>query len=451
MMRRLRRRWGLGDWPGRVRLDAKRHRAMFDQAFWLVRAYYAVMLFFAYEEMMPLWRKAIDGGTIDPLWPVFWTTDIRFASTFLMVMLITTAFLAVVLPDRRWPKIAVFVAFLMATAFRASFGLGSINHSNHFWLWLALCFCFLPSGGRDDLQSSFASRYRFLITFWFTQALILLFYSMSGFWKVIAAIEALTLGNFSGFHPDALAQITAWKMIQNQYDSPLGPLLLNYPLAGWPAHLWVIYVELVAIIVLFRPALHRLWGAMLVLFHVGTFLLLNIPFSKHVLVLTLLLVWSPFFHGQTNVGAILASLPGLAWLFRRPLDVIDERMPNAGSAMLAYDGECIFCSRYVAMLRLRRDYDLQLINARDQHPFIDDIRANGFCLDEGMVLKINGHFYHGDNALNLLALMSDENNLFSRIANMLFRRQRLAGYLYPALAAGRRLTLWILMRKRLEY
>ena len=327
MMRSLRQRWGCGHWPVQEPLDTTRHRAMFDQAFWLVRAYYAAMLYIAYGEMSPLWRIAVNGGNIDPLWPVFWTTDVQLASISIMVAMVTTAVLAVVFPDRRWPKLLVFVAFLLTASFRTSFGLGSINHGNHYWLWLAFCFCFLPSGGREDLRTSMASRYRFLLTFWFAQALILLFYSMSGFWKLAAGIEALVLGEFSGFHPDALAQITAWKMLQTGDESLLGPTLMAYPWVGWPAHLWVIYVELVAFIVLFRPALHRLWGAMLVAFHIGTFLLLNISFPKHVLVLTLLFVWSPFVQRQADLVTVISLLPGLGWLSRRTPDA-DQPLPK---------------------------------------------------------------------------------------------------------------------------
>ena len=314
MMRALRLQGGGGHWPASSPFNAKRHRAMFDQAFWLVRVYYAAMLYIAYTDMSRLWNTALKGGSIDPIWPAFWATDVQTAGTSLLVALIASAVLAVAIPDRRWPRILVFVCFLMAAAFRTSFGLGSINHGNHYWLWLGFCFCFLPSGSREYLRTSLASRYRFLLTFWYTQALILLFYSMSGFWKVAAAIEALSLGEFSAFHPDALAQIVAWKMIEIGEVTVLGPLLAENPWVGWPAHLAVIYVELVAIMILFRPALHRLWGLMLIIFHIGTFFLLDISFPKHVLVLTLLFVWSPFIQQAVSVQTILRALPGLWWL-----------------------------------------------------------------------------------------------------------------------------------------
>ena len=104
-------------------------------------------------------------------------------------------------------------------------------------------------------------------------------------------------------------------------ESIFGPILVNNPWVGWPIHLLVIYVEVVAILIIFRPELHRVWGVMLVLFHVGTFLpsrppaaaLLGIPFSRHMIVLALLFLLSPF-APRFELGRALAVVPGIDWL-----------------------------------------------------------------------------------------------------------------------------------------
>jgi len=74
----------------------------------------------------------------------------------------------------------------------------------------------------------------------------------------------------------------------------LAPFLVAHPWLGLPANIWVIYAELAAFIVAFQPALPKLWGVMLIVFHVGMYLLLNINISMHMLVLTLPFVRSPF-------------------------------------------------------------------------------------------------------------------------------------------------------------
>ena len=313
MIRRLRR--ALAGHPDPGRYSVERHRRSFDSAFWLVRAYYAVMLLFAYQEMGTIWKLMQTGGSFTPLWPIAWASDIETTGLVILYGLIGAALLAVALPDRRWPRILVFLAFLSASAFRSSFGLGSINHGNHYWLWTGFCFCFLPSGGRAELGSSLAGRHRYLLVFSFAQGLILLFYTMSGFWKAAAGVEALILGRIGTFHPEALATIVAAKMIQLDRPTLLGPWLTENAWAGWPVYLFVVYIELFALWVWFRPSLHRLFGLALACFHIGTFLLLGISFPKHVLILTILLIWSPFLPDRLDLGDVLISLPVVGRLF----------------------------------------------------------------------------------------------------------------------------------------
>lgn len=272
---------------------------------------------FAYQEAGHLWRIAANGGRdMVPLWPVAWATESSSAATILLTAIIAAALLAVIFPDRKWPRILVFLAFFQVSAFRSSFGLGAINHGNHYWLWIGFCFCFLPTGTHSQLSASLRRRFRFLLVFWFTQALIMLFYSMSGVWKIVGALEDLIAGEFSGFHPFALAMIVSQKMLQLNQETMLGPWLVHNPWIGWPLHMWVFYVELVALLIMLRPALHRSWGVMLTLFHIGTLVLLGISFSKHVLVLVLLFVWSPFALRNYTVKEQIAEIPGIAWLWR---------------------------------------------------------------------------------------------------------------------------------------
>ena len=213
----------------------------------------------------------------------------------------------------------------------------------------------------------------------------------------------------------------------------------------------MIYIEIVALMVLCRPALHRLWGVMLIGFHIGTFLLLGISFPKHVLVLTILFVWSPFAIDRFGLRRVISSLPGLGLFVHPKTPRTVDKLPAGGRAALIYDGDCPFCSRYTAMLDLRDRYDLTLINARRQHPLVDEVRNRGLRLDEGMILKIDDRYYHGDRCLNLLALMGSDTGFFSVMTRMLFGRPRIAAILYPILATGRHLTLLILGRQKLGY
>ena len=269
-----------------------RQRHSFDTAYWHVRLYYAVTLYFAYVQMIAVWRIAERVTAIDPLWPVWWVSDVRSAGVSILLLFMGAALLGVLLPQYRAVRTLVFLAMVQSIAYRYSFG--AINHSLHFWLWVGFCFCFLPSGNRTQLRATLSTRHRYLLIFWATLALIMLFYSLSGFWKIATALQEITQGRPHAFSPTALANVAAAKMLQEGFDSVLGPFLVAHPWLGLPVNVWVIYIELVAFIVAFRPALHKLWGVMLIVFHVGTYLLLNIGFNLHMLVLTLFFVWSPF-------------------------------------------------------------------------------------------------------------------------------------------------------------
>ncbi|HUI21163.1 MAG TPA: DCC1-like thiol-disulfide oxidoreductase family protein [Methylocella sp.] len=124
---------------------------------------------------------------------------------------------------------------------------------------------------------------------------------------------------------------------------------------------------------------------------------------------------------------------------------------TASRAWIVYDGECPFCSNYVALYRMRAQFgEVHLINARDDVPIVQEIRARGFDLDKGMVLKLGDDFYHGDKCMHMLALMSSESNTINRINKWIFSHQQRARILYPFLVAGRNFTLLLMGRRKIK-
>ena len=123
---------------------------------------------------------------------------------------------------------------------------------------------------------------------------------------------------------------------------------------------------------------------------------------------------------------------------------------GGAEAVLVYDGDCPFCSRYVALLRLREAMGgMRLVNARDGGPEVTAIRARGLDLDEGMVLLLGERMYHGADCINRLALMSSGSGLFNRVNAAIFRSPRASAVLYPVLRTGRNTVLRLLGRPRI--
>jgi len=117
---------------------------------------------------------------------------------------------------------------------------------------------------------------------------------------------------------------------------------------------------------------------------------------------------------------------------------------NRKEVWLIYDGECPICSPTANALKIRDAVGtLHLINARENHPILNEIKNAGLNLDEGMVVKIDNKLYHGADAQHVLALIGTTQDWFNRINVWLFRSKTLAKLIYPIMRALRNMLLKI--------
>lgn len=70
--------------------------------------------------------------------------------------------------------------------------------------------------------------------------------------------------------------------------------------------------------------------------------------------------------------------------------------------VLYYDGDCPFCRQYAYYLRLRKKFGLTLKNAREEPEAIAALRTQGFEINDGMILVLEGKIYQGAEALAVL-------------------------------------------------
>ncbi|MEM6354880.1 MAG: DCC1-like thiol-disulfide oxidoreductase family protein [Pseudomonadota bacterium] len=119
---------------------------------------------------------------------------------------------------------------------------------------------------------------------------------------------------------------------------------------------------------------------------------------------------------------------------------------------LLYDGDCPFCSQFVAYTRLRDAIGpVRLINAREGGPEVELVRSAGLVIDEGMVLQLDGELYYGDDCLNRLALLSTRSDIFNRMTYWAFKSPALARVSYPVLKRGRALALKLMGREKMGF
>lgn len=125
----------------------------------------------------------------------------------------------------------------------------------------------------------------------------------------------------------------------------------------------------------------------------------------------------------------------------------------AGDAQMAviYDGQCVFCSAYVQLLRLREAVGkVQLVDARSEG--IADLidRQLGLDLNKGMLVIYHGRYYYGADAMTLLSVLTSPSGVLNRTIALAFRSNVLSRMLYPFLRLGRRTALLMLGRSTIQ-
>lgn len=119
-------------------------------------------------------------------------------------------------------------------------------------------------------------------------------------------------------------------------------------------------------------------------------------------------------------------------------------MAASDGIWFVYDGQCPICNFAAHALRIRDAAGgLTLLDARTQpgHPLMQQIKAQGLSLDEGMIVIYGGQFYHGADALHIMALLGSKAGWFNRVNAVLFRSKLLCALCYPLMRATRNLAL----------
>lgn len=297
----------------------QKQTAAFVQARFMVPVFYWVNFFMVTTILHEGLGDWVVNQSSDFFWPVFWVPVVGtpVAAWLLAGATAASSAVAAVWPTRRPARIAVFVSLFFLLAFNFSM-LGKINHGLHAWLFTSLFLSLIPS--YDDLHPAPVPlrswRQHYLDLFWASQAFFFLFYSMSGVLKVAAAGHQLLQGRVHAFHPEALALQIAGKVEATGEVPLLGGVILDHPWLGWLPYLMALYLEVFAFVAVFRPRIHRTWGVLMGLFHVGNAFMMSIVFNYNVLLLGLLFVLSPFRPKRNTSAAIVNQMPLLGPLVR---------------------------------------------------------------------------------------------------------------------------------------
>ncbi|MEM8818323.1 MAG: hypothetical protein AAGE90_02165 [Pseudomonadota bacterium] len=290
---------------------------MAEQTTLIVNVFYALTLAKLYMVSDRYIGWGGDFQNVELLWPLWWTgfVDQQRALFLLASLSLVAGTLGLFWWRALWVRIFVSVMLLLLAAFNNQGG--TINHSSHEWLWVSVAFWFLPSGSPNLGLEDRLWRVRLMLAFAGAGGLIMMFYALSGMWKVIEGLEQVVAGEFGGLHPDAMAVTIARRAMQTGTSPLLAELIIAVPWAGWPLYLGLYYVEIVALVVIFRPELVRLWGAILIAFHLGTLAFLDIIFVDHVVINALLFWLAPWAVKRPGWREMAVALPVFGMLLRQ--------------------------------------------------------------------------------------------------------------------------------------
>ncbi len=113
--------------------------------------------------------------------------------------------------------------------------------------------------------------------------------------------------------------------------------------------------------------------------------------------------------------------------------------------LLVYDKECPACDNYCRLVNIRESVgELVLVNARSEHPVMQEITDLGWDIDDGMVLKVGQTLFYGADAIHALSLIGSDKGAFNRLNHYIFKSRRLSSILYPVLKSMRAVMLKIL-------
>ncbi|MEX2090535.1 MAG: hypothetical protein WD989_00145 [Candidatus Paceibacterota bacterium] len=281
-----------------------------------VRYFYYILLYLSFINFQ-WWDNVANRQNFDAIWPIFWGNGLGYETTATVVQFLhlATAFLAAIFFRHRWARFLAFLGMSQFHALESSFG--QPTHQWYLFVFVSLLFIFIPDVWKKGKEVSIGAKKNLLLVFWSAQAITFLSYSMSGLGKFLGAYYQYSIGQIHGFSPHAFAyQIADW-LPKIQADPVLGSFIINHPLVGWPFYAGIHFVMFFALWAAFRPSLQKLWAFSLILFHVGTYVTMDISFAPPIILLILLFMNSPFLRPETTVKDTVRDFPVVGWLLAK--------------------------------------------------------------------------------------------------------------------------------------
>ena len=262
----------------------------------LVAIFYFFVFLIAFQSItfstqFPSWTDIVASEHFfRPQWSSKWISyfDWKFAIRFIYIFFITSSILGIIFwRQSTFVRILVSVSIIQFLSLISSFG--SVDHYLHMMVITSIVLVFLPK------KNSLSYKSDFLKVIFGIQTIILATYSISGFYKLLGVVKQIKWGVTSALSPTGLTLQSAKTSYYSGNEYFFQQLLMDHQ-GYWIAilHIGGYFVEFLSIFILFRIKIHRIWGLLLILFHLGIALTVGPDFSIHLLPIALFLLFSPF-------------------------------------------------------------------------------------------------------------------------------------------------------------
>ncbi len=106
---------------------------------------------------------------------------------------------------------------------------------------------------------------------------------------------------------------------------------------------------------------------------------------------------------------------------------------------LYYDDKCPFCKEYSKYIELRKQYDIEMCNARDNLDKIEEFRVKGYDINNGMIVEIedDSMLYLGADAAKVLDSMISKKGFMDKGMSFIVKLPLFNSIIYPIIKAIR--------------
>ncbi|MCY4512934.1 MAG: hypothetical protein OXB86_04530 [Bdellovibrionales bacterium] len=239
------------------------------------------------------WTMEELNGRTDWIWSVSWMSFIpeKFPVVLAFVLAgFLFSMIGVLFPHKKWLRVFVFLLVFQSLALKYS--PIKIGHSSHILLFTSFWLIFINLNNKSKELIKEQNK----LYLWAIQVSFLGAYFLTGLWKLRDFMGYLMKMDWSEI-PRCLGANFADEYISYNLESPFyeGVLkVLEWPFINHLLWLGVILFQVCVLVVAWFPPLQRVCGLLIILFHVSTFIFMDLRFLPNQYIALIFLVCHPY-------------------------------------------------------------------------------------------------------------------------------------------------------------